>query len=97
MPSPHPARLQDSFADLIDLRRCKVVRAIINIAVIAGADDFVAIAARARQKRDWLARFLDLGGGIPSHDRFNAVSRAIDEPDGCFGRHTSGGSDSKAG
>ena len=42
-------------------------------AVIAGADDFVAIADWVPQKRDWLSKFLDLSNGIPSHDRFNAV------------------------
>jgi predicted transposase YbfD/YdcC len=45
--------------------------------VIAGADDFVTIAAWGRHKRAWLARFLDLQSGIPSHDRFNAVFKAI--------------------
>ena len=29
------------------------------------------------QKKEWLARFLDLGAGIPSHDRFNAIFAAI--------------------
>jgi predicted transposase YbfD/YdcC len=28
-------------------------------------------------KREWLARFLDLRSGIPSHDRFNAILAAI--------------------
>jgi predicted transposase YbfD/YdcC len=45
--------------------------------VIAGADDFVTIAAWARQKRDWLAKILDLSNGIPSHDRFNAIFKAL--------------------
>ncbi len=55
----------------------------INIVVIAlcgvicGADDFVAIAKFGRTKRDWLAKFLDLSAGIPSHDRFNAVLAMI--------------------
>ena len=76
-------RIQDHFADLTDPRRRKVVYPLINIvtiavcAVIAGADDFVSIAAWARQKRDWLAKFLDLSRGIPSHDRFNAIFAAI--------------------
>jgi hypothetical protein len=43
------------------------------VAVICGADDFVAIAKWGRAKRDWLAQFLDLSAGIPSHDRFNAI------------------------
>jgi len=45
--------------------------------VICGADDFVAIAAFGRKKRQWLSRFLDLRAGIPSHDRFNAILAAI--------------------
>jgi predicted transposase YbfD/YdcC len=77
-------RLQDHFCDLTDPRRRKVVYPLINIvtiaicAVIAGADDFVSIAAWGREKRDWLATILDLSSGIPSHDRFNAVLAALD-------------------
>src|SRR4051794_34795923 len=83
MPSPSPARLDRHFASLTDPRRGKVTYPLINIvaialcATIAGADDFVAIADWARQKKDWLAEFLDLSGGIPSHDRFNAIFRAL--------------------
>ncbi len=77
------AQIQKHFASLTDPRRRKVTHPLINIvtialcAVIAGADDFATIAAWGRQKRAWLARFLDLSSGIPSHDRFNAVFRAI--------------------
>jgi predicted transposase YbfD/YdcC len=77
------ARIDKHFASLTDPRRGKVTYPLINIvaialcATIAGADDFVAIADWARQKRDWLARFLDLSSGIPSHDRFNAIFRAL--------------------
>jgi predicted transposase YbfD/YdcC len=77
------ARLDMHFASLTDPRRGKVTYPLINIvaialcATIAGADDFVAIADWARQKRDWLGQFLDLSGGIPSHDRFNAIFRAL--------------------
>ncbi len=77
------ARLDRHFASLTDPRRGKVTYPLINIvaiavcATIAGADDFVAIADWARQKKDWLAEFLDLSSGIPSHDRFNAIFRAL--------------------
>src|SRR3954471_2150891 len=77
------AQIKNHFASLTDPRRRKVTYPLINIvtialcAVIAGADDFVTIAAWGRQKRAWLARFLDLSSGIPSHDRFNAVFKAI--------------------
>jgi predicted transposase YbfD/YdcC len=82
--SSHSTRLQDHFADLTDPRRRKVVYPLINIvtiavcAVIAGADDFVSIAAWGCQKRGWLATILDLSSGIPSHDRFNAIFAALD-------------------
>ena len=77
------ARIDKHFASLTDPRRRKVIYPLINIvtmalcAVIAGADDFVTIAAWARQKRAWLAKILDLSSGIPSHDRFNAIFKAI--------------------
>jgi predicted transposase YbfD/YdcC len=83
MPDELAAQIERHFAGLTDPRRRKVTYPLINIvtialcAVIAGADDFVTIAAWGRQKRAWLARFLDLSAGIPSHDRFNAIFRAI--------------------
>jgi len=76
-------RIADHFAELTDPRRRQVVYPLINVVVIAvcavicGADDFVAIAKFGRTKREWLARFLDLETGIPSHDRFNAIFAAI--------------------
>jgi predicted transposase YbfD/YdcC len=76
-------RIQDHFADLTDPRRREVTYPLINVVVIAlcavvcGADDFVAIADFGRARRDWLARFLDLKAGIPSHDRFNAILAAL--------------------
>ena len=89
MASDLSARIDRHFASLSDPRRGKVTYPLINIltialcATIAGADDFVAIADWARQKRDWLGQFLDLSNGIPSHDRFNAVFRAL-KPGGRF-------------
>lgn len=77
------ARIEEHFAHLTDPRRREGVYPLVNIvvialcAVISGADDFVAIARWARIKRDWLAKFLDLSAGIPSHDRFNAIFQAI--------------------
>src|SRR4051794_35540859 len=77
------ARIRDHFAPLTDPRRRKVVYPLIDIitialcAVIAGADDFVAIAEYGRKKRTWLSQFLDLRRGVPSHDRFSAIFAAI--------------------
>jgi predicted transposase YbfD/YdcC len=83
MSKPKSVRIADHFVDLTDPRRREVVYPLINVVVIAvcavicGADDFVAIAKFGTTKRDWLARFLDLETGIPSHDRFNAIFAAI--------------------
>lgn len=75
--------IKDHFSELTDPRRREVIYPLINVvtiavcAVVCGADDFVAIAAWGRTKREWLAKFLDLSRGIPSHDRFNALFAAI--------------------
>ena len=77
------AKLQDHFNELTDPRRRKVMYPLMNViviavcAVICGADDFMAIAQYGRKKRQWLAQFLDLKSGIPSHDRFNAIFAAL--------------------
>jgi len=42
-------------------------------AVIAGADDWVEISAYAKAKEAWFRGFLELPGGIPSHDTFGRV------------------------
>lgn len=76
-------RMEEHFTELTDPRRREVTYPLLNVVVIAvcgvicGADDFVAIAKWGRTKRDWLAKFLDLSAGIPSHDRFNAILAAL--------------------
>lgn len=76
---PVSAKLEVHFASLADPRRRKVKHPLINFiviaicAVICGADDFVAIADFGQMKRKWFRKILDLRGGIPSHDRFNAI------------------------
>ena len=76
-------QLKTHLASLTHPRRRKVIYPLVNFvtialcAVIAGADDFVTIAAWGRHKRGWLARFLDLSGGVPSHDHFNALFKAM--------------------
>jgi len=47
------------------------------LAVICGADSFVAIEAYAREKQDWLASFLDVSGGVPSHDTIGRLFAAL--------------------
>lgn len=75
--------IKKHFADLTDPRRREVTYPLINVvvisvcAVICGADDFVAIAKWAETKEKWLAKFLDMSAGVPSHDRFNAILAAL--------------------
>ena len=71
------------FENLTDPRRREPKYPLLNVvvmtlcAVISGADDFVAIARWSTKNRTWLARYLDLSKGVPSHDRFNTIFGAI--------------------
>ena len=47
-------------------------------AVIAGANDWQQVVTFAHKRRDWLATFLALPGGIPSHDTFERVFERLD-------------------
>jgi predicted transposase YbfD/YdcC len=47
------------------------------LAVISGADDFVSIERYGIAKREWLASFLDLSAGVPSHDTIGRVFAAL--------------------
>jgi predicted transposase YbfD/YdcC len=78
-----PSDLLSNLTDVTDPRRGKPVYPLQNIlfmticAVIAGADDFVAIARFCQKKEEWFAKFLDMSAGVPSHDRFNAILATI--------------------
>lgn len=47
------------------------------LAVICGADGFVGIERFAVAKESWLSEFLDLSGGVPSHDTIGRVFAAL--------------------
>lgn len=79
------ARLSEYFGGLADPRwdhtRRHLLLDIIVIAicaVLSGADDFEAVAAFGVAKEEWLRKFLALPNGIPSHDTFWRVFRALD-------------------
>jgi hypothetical protein len=42
-------------------------------AVIAGANNFPQIEVFGKRRRHWLAKFLTLPNGIPSHDTFERL------------------------
>ena len=47
------------------------------LATICGADNWVEISNFGKSKKDWLAEFLELPHGIPSHDTFGRVFAAL--------------------
>jgi len=78
------AALFPHFADLTDPRIDRGKRhSLFDIlflsicAVLAGANDFVAIATFGKDKEDWLRRYLELPNGIPSHDTLGRVFAAL--------------------
>lgn len=46
-------------------------------ALLSGANDFVGMEKFGKSKKKWFAKFLDLTHGIPSHDTFGRVIRAL--------------------
>jgi len=48
------------------------------LAVLSGADGFVAIETYGKAKQSWLETFLDLPHGVPSHDTFARVFGMLD-------------------
>lgn len=83
-------RLSEAFADMTDPRHPDMVRyplveviAIALCALLAGADDWGEVAAFGQAKRDWLATWLELPNGIPSHDTFGRIFAWID-PQECM-------------
>ena len=65
----------EHFAKLKDPRieRSKDIIAIAILAILSGADGWVAIEAYGNAKYEWLKSFLELPNGIPSHDTFSLL------------------------
>jgi predicted transposase YbfD/YdcC len=84
-PETLQACLRDYFGDIQDPRvertRAHQLLDIISIALLAvlcGADSWVAIETYGRAKHSWLSTFLALPNGIPSHDTFARVFARLD-------------------
>jgi predicted transposase YbfD/YdcC len=72
------------FQDMPDPRDCNTVHQLSDmlviavLAVICGADGWVDVEFFGKAKHRWLATFLDLPGGIPSHDTFGRLFARLD-------------------
>jgi predicted transposase YbfD/YdcC len=84
------------FADLEDPRSGNAQRheldeivMIALLAVLCGAESCVDMALFGRSKEPLLRRFLELPGGVPSHDTFSRIFRLLDPAafEACFGRY----------
>jgi predicted transposase YbfD/YdcC len=77
----------------VDRTRLHPLLSILGIAlcgVLCGADTWIEIEEYGIAKQDWLARWLDLPHGIPSHDTFARVFARLQPPSlgGCLQRLT---------
>lgn len=84
-PEEDPISLIVSFQDLPDPRvvgRCdhKLIDIIVIAvcAVITGAESWTEVEQFGKAKQDWLAGFLELPAGIPTHDTFGRFFAALD-------------------
>ena len=75
---PDPRIMRKTRHKLID------VIVITLCALIAGADDWVEIAAFGKEKEQWFKTFLEMPRGIPSHDTFGRIFTLINPEE--FGR-----------
>jgi predicted transposase YbfD/YdcC len=69
LPDPRAGNKIHSLSDLI---------VIAVMAVICGAEGWTDVELFGRSKHKWLASFLELPGGIPSHDTFDRVFSLLD-------------------
>jgi predicted transposase YbfD/YdcC len=74
----HFAELRDPRLERTKAHDLHTILVIAICGIVAGANDWVAVAEFGRSKQAWFATFLDLPNGIPSHDTFWRVFRALD-------------------
>ena len=84
----HFAGLEDPRSEINREHKLLDMVVIAILAVICGANDWVAVAMFGRSKEEWLKTFLELPSGIPSHDTFWRLFRRLNpEPfQLCFSR-----------
>jgi predicted transposase YbfD/YdcC len=90
LPDPRAANVIHKLQDIITLAVC---------AVICGADGWVEVEMFSLSKLAWFKTFLELPGGVPSHDTFGRLFAALDPVafECCFMRWTAALSSGSAG
>ena len=85
MENAQPTSLISVFSELEDPRIDRTKRhsltdiiAIAICAVVCGADSWVDVEVFGNSRKEWLSGFLELSGGIPSHDTFGRVFSILD-------------------
>lgn len=74
----HFQAIEDPRVDRTKRHSLMAIITIAILAVLAGADSFVAIETYGKAKQAWLEKFLDLPNGTPSHDTFARVLAALE-------------------
>lgn len=69
--------IEDPRVDRTRKHSLETILVVSLLAVICGADSFVAIEQYAKARKDWLASFLDMSGGVPSHDTIGRLFAAL--------------------
>jgi predicted transposase YbfD/YdcC len=69
LPDPRSANHMHRFLDILTIA---------ILAVISGAEGWSDVAHYGQSKKEWLATFLELPAGIPSHDTFDRVFSLLD-------------------
>ena len=70
--------IKDPRRERTKLHSLKDILVMAVCATICGADNWEDIAEFSESKREWLATFLELANGIPSHDTFRRVFILLD-------------------
>lgn len=76
----HFSTIEDPRIDRTKRHKLIDILIIALAAILSGADNWVEIEAFGQAKQTWLATFLEIPNGIPSHDTFNRVFNRL-EPD----------------
>ena len=76
--SHHFAALEDPRVERCQLHKLGDILFLAVAAMLAGANDFVAMEKFGHAKGDWLKQYLELANGIPSHDTIGRVFALLD-------------------